>query len=114
MTRRLSSIFILVLLFAVTAMIVGTLLDFIPWDIRRSLGYVVVPVAVLWFLWSWFKWHAKQRGTLKEGASVGGPPDFRLRARSKSSIASKGSSSINNSPRPTTAKEKPARLPLRV
>ena len=26
-------------------MIVGTLLDFIAWDIRRSLGYVVVPVA---------------------------------------------------------------------
>jgi hypothetical protein len=66
MTRRLSSIFILVLLIAVTATIVGTLLDFIPWDIRRSLGYVVVPVAVLWFLWSWFKWHAKQRGDQNE------------------------------------------------
>jgi len=47
---------------------------------------------------------------LKEGASSGGPPDFRPRARSKTSIALKGSSSINNSPRPTTAKEKPAAL----
>jgi hypothetical protein len=35
------------------------------------------------------------------------------RARSKSSIVLKGSS-INNSPRPTTAKEKPAVLSRRV
>jgi hypothetical protein len=62
MTKSLSSIFIVVLIVIVTAMIVGTLLDFIPWDIRRFLGYVIVPVAVLWFLWSWLKGHAEQRG----------------------------------------------------
>ncbi len=49
------------LLFAV---LVGV--GLILWDIRRSLGYVIVPVAVLWFLWSWFKWHAKQRGDQNE------------------------------------------------
>jgi hypothetical protein len=43
---------------------------------------------------------------LKEGSSSGGPPDFR--ACPKGSIALKGSSSINNSPRPAKAKEKPA------
>ena len=42
------------------------------------------------------------------GASSGGPPDFRP-ARSKSNIALKGGS-INNSPRPTSTKEKPAAL----
>jgi len=47
-------------------MIVGTILDFIPWDIRRYLGYIIIPVAVLWFLWSWFKWHAKQRADQNE------------------------------------------------
>jgi hypothetical protein len=44
---------------------------------------------------------------LKEGLSGGGPPDFR--ACPKGSIALKGSS-INNSPRPARAKEKPAGL----
>jgi hypothetical protein len=43
---------------------------------------------------------------LKEGLSGGGPPDFR--ACPQGSIALKGSSSINNSPRPARAKEKPA------
>jgi hypothetical protein len=66
MTKRLIAVFIWVLVFAVTAMIVGTILDFIPWDIRRYLGYVIIPVAVLWFLWSWFKWHAKQRADQNE------------------------------------------------
>jgi hypothetical protein len=50
---------------------------------------------------------------LKEGASGGGLQDFPPRAHSESSIALKGSSS-NNSPRPTTAKEKPAGLKRRV
>jgi hypothetical protein len=50
---------------------------------------------------------------LKEDASVGGPPDFRLRARSKTNIALKGSS-INNSLRPTTAKAKPVALSWRA
>jgi hypothetical protein len=50
---------------------------------------------------------------LKEGANSGGLPDFRPRARSERSIALKGSS-INNSPRPTTAKEKPAALSRRA
>ncbi len=66
MTKRLIAVFISVLVFAVTAMIVGTILDFIPWDIRRYLGYIIIPVAVLWFLWSWFKWHAKQRADQNE------------------------------------------------
>ena len=66
MTERLIAVFIWVILFAVTAMIVGAILDFVPWDIRRYLGYVIIPVAVLWFLWSWFKWHAKQRGDQNE------------------------------------------------
>jgi hypothetical protein len=57
---------ILVLLFAVAAMIVGTALDYIPLSIRRSLDYVIVPVAVLWFLWSWFKWYAKRRADQNE------------------------------------------------
>jgi hypothetical protein len=35
-------------------------------DIRRSVGYVIVPVAVLWLLWSWFKSHAVQRGDQNE------------------------------------------------
>jgi hypothetical protein len=48
-----------VLFFVVTAMIVGSILSFIAWDVRRYLGYVAVPVAVLWFLWSWLKWHTK-------------------------------------------------------
>ena len=43
--------------------------------------------------------------TFKDGANGGGPPDFR--ACPKGSIALKGSS-INNSPRPAKAKEKPA------
>jgi hypothetical protein len=47
MTRRLVSVVIWVLVFVVTAMIVGTILGFIPWGIRRYLGYVIVPVAVL-------------------------------------------------------------------
>jgi hypothetical protein len=64
------------------------------------------PELELW-LWALSLW------TLKEGASNGGPPDFRPRPRSKSSIALKGSS-INNSPRPTTAKEKPAVLSRRA
>jgi hypothetical protein len=51
---------------------------------------------------------------LEEGASSGGPPDFRSRARSKSSIALKGSGSINSSPRPTAAKEKPTALSRRA
>jgi hypothetical protein len=42
---------------------------------------------------------------LKEGSNSGGPPDFR--ACPKGSIVLKGSS-INNSPRPAKAKEKPA------
>jgi RsiW-degrading membrane proteinase PrsW (M82 family) len=63
---RLGAIFIWVLLIAVTAMIVGAIFDFVPWDICRYLGYVIVPLAVLWFLWSWFKWHAKQRGDQNE------------------------------------------------
>jgi hypothetical protein len=66
MTRRLVSVVIWVLVFVVTAMIVGTILGFIPWGIRRYLGYVIVPVAVLWFLWSWFKGHAKRRGDQNE------------------------------------------------
>ena len=66
MIRHRRAIVILVLLFIVTAMIVGTLFDYIPWNIRRSLGYVIVPLAVLWFLWSWFKWHAQQRGAQNE------------------------------------------------
>src|SRR6266403_1960791 len=67
MTRKPRlSFLMLILLIAVTAMIVGTIVDFIPWDIRRSLGYVIVPVAVLWFLWSWSKWHAKRRGDQNE------------------------------------------------
>src|SRR5258705_13141657 len=41
------------------------------------------------------------------------PRDFRPRERSKSSIALKGISSINNSPRPAPAKEKPAGLSRR-
>jgi hypothetical protein len=64
--KRLSSIFIWVLFFAVTAVIVGTIPDFIPWEIRRYLGYVIAAVAVLWFFWSWFKWQAKQRGDQNE------------------------------------------------
>jgi hypothetical protein len=66
MNRRLVALVILVLLFVVSAMIVGAILNPIPWDIRRYLGYVAIPVAVLWFLWSWFKWHAKQRGDQNE------------------------------------------------
>lgn len=65
-TKRFSPILILVLLFVVAAMIVGSLLDFIPWAIRHQLGYVVIPIAVLQLLWSWFKWRAKQRGDQNE------------------------------------------------
>ena len=31
-----------------------------------TLGYVIVPVAVLWLLWSWFKWQTKRRGDQNE------------------------------------------------
>ena len=31
-----------------------------------TLGYVIVPVAVLWLLWSWFKWQTKWRGDQNE------------------------------------------------
>jgi hypothetical protein len=54
-------IIILVLLFAVTALVVGATLGYMPGNIRRSLDYVVIPIAVLWFLWSWFKWHGERR-----------------------------------------------------
>jgi hypothetical protein len=47
------------LLFAVTAMLVGSLLSFIPTRIREWLGYIIIPVAVL--LYSWFSWHHKRR-----------------------------------------------------
>ena len=66
MSRRLIFVVVWVLVFFVTALIVGTILGFIPWGIRRYLGYVIVPVAVLRLLWSWFKWHAKQRADQNE------------------------------------------------
>ena len=50
--------------------------------------------------------------TLREGASGGGLPDFRPRAPFESNTALKDNSS--NSPRPTTAKEKPAALSQRA
>jgi hypothetical protein len=55
------TLFFILILYAVTAMIVGAILDYVPGNLRRPLGYVLIPVAVLWFLWSWFKWHAKRR-----------------------------------------------------
>ena|SRR2546422_11513151 len=63
---KIRGVFLMLLLFAVTAILVGTLLDFIPWDIRRLLGYIIIPIAVLWFLYSWFSWHHKQRGDQNE------------------------------------------------
>lgn len=32
----------------------------------NCLAYVVVSVALVWFLWSWSKWSAKQRGDQNE------------------------------------------------
>ena len=64
--KRLIAVFIWVLVFAATIMIVGIILDFIPWDIRSYLGYVIIPVGVLWFLWTCFNWYAKQRGDQNE------------------------------------------------
>jgi hypothetical protein len=66
MKTRLVTFFIWVLLLAAAAMIVGGILDLIPWHVRRYFGYVAVPVAILWFLWSWFKWRAKQLGDQNE------------------------------------------------
>ena len=59
--KGLVGIVVWVLLLVVTAMILAAILDFIPWNIRRYFAPVVVPLAILWFLWSWFKWHMKQR-----------------------------------------------------
>jgi hypothetical protein len=47
-------------LFAVTVMILNAILSFIPWDTRRYFGYVLIPVGVLWFLRSFFKWRRTQ------------------------------------------------------
>jgi hypothetical protein len=58
----LATAVISILLFAVAVMIVGAARDYLPESVGRSLDYVIIPVAVLWFLWSWFKWHARQRG----------------------------------------------------
>jgi hypothetical protein len=62
MTKRLIFVVTVVLLIVATVMIVGA----IPLGIRSYLAYVIVPVAVLWFLWSWSKWRAKQRGDQNE------------------------------------------------
>jgi hypothetical protein len=66
MTRRLIFAVVWLLVFVVTAMIVGTILGFVPWGIRRYLGYVIVPLALLWLLRSWLKWHAKQSADQNE------------------------------------------------
>jgi hypothetical protein len=33
---------------------------------KSHIFFVIVPVAVVWFLWSWFKWRTKQRGDQNE------------------------------------------------
>src|SRR6266481_3627227 len=50
------------------------------------------------------RWLWTSLWTLKEGASNGGPPDFRARSKSI------GKSSVNSLPHPAKAKEKPAGL----
>src|SRR5258705_4874441 len=50
------------------------------------------------------RWLWTSLWTLKEGASSGGPPDFRARSKSI------GKSSVNSLPHPAKAKEKPAGL----
>jgi hypothetical protein len=65
-TKRLGSIFVIVLLFVVPAIIAGVLLDLTPSNIRRYLGYVIIPAGGLWLFWSWFKRYTKQRGDQNE------------------------------------------------
>jgi hypothetical protein len=66
MKKRLFGLLIWIALFVIAAMIIGSLLDFLPRDVRTWLGYIVILVAILWFLWSWFKWHRKQVGDRNE------------------------------------------------
>ena len=64
--KRLTAVFIWVLVFAATIMIAGVILDFIPSGIRSYLGYVIIPVGILWLLWLLFNWYAKQRDDQNE------------------------------------------------
>src|SRR6266700_4582887 len=54
--------FILLLVFVVTILA----FNLIPWDIRRYLGYIVIPAGALWYLWQFFKYLAKRRGDQNE------------------------------------------------
>lgn len=58
---RFAPLLIWIALLVVSAMVVGALFNFIP-----NLGYVVIPVAVLWFIWSLVKRQSKQRGDQNE------------------------------------------------
>ena len=40
--------------------------DLFPTTFREWLGYIVIPLAVLSFLYSWFRWHRKQVGDSNE------------------------------------------------
>jgi uncharacterized membrane protein len=62
MNRRLGVFLVWLALLAIAALLVGSLLDFVPTKYRDWLRYIVIPLAVLWFLYSWLRWHRKQAG----------------------------------------------------
>ena len=63
---KTKAILLVLVLFVVSIMLVGSLSTFIPLHIQVWLDYTIISAAVLWFLWSWFNWYTKQRGDQNE------------------------------------------------
>jgi hypothetical protein len=59
---KVKAITIYVVLLAAAIVLVGYVLNFVPPKTRDYLLVIVLPVAVLWFLFSWYRWHRKQVG----------------------------------------------------
>jgi hypothetical protein len=66
MRRLLGGLVVWFVLFLIAAMAVGSVSEFIPTTFQDFLGYIVIPAAILWFLYSWFRWHRKQAGAANE------------------------------------------------
>jgi hypothetical protein len=49
MNRRLGVFLVWLALLAIAALLVGSLLDFVPTKFRDWLRYIVIPLAVFWF-----------------------------------------------------------------
>jgi hypothetical protein len=64
--QRFKHVLVILLMNGFAVIVVGSILDLIPWSIRRPLGYIAIPVAAVWLLWSWSRWRAKERGDQNE------------------------------------------------